>query len=130
MESGLAALLKELISKLVNALLPQELSSYLYGARLEPLVKKKGGIRPLAIGEVLKLVASKIVVSLHGTDVVEGLHLVGATPANGTLDAAVLTAQSRTAKARSSEGIYSRWIFPTLTIQLARGLPSWCTTSE
>ena len=43
--------------------------------------------------------------SLHGADVVEGLHPahVGGTPANGTSDAAVLTAQSWTAKARSSD---------------------------
>ena len=70
-----------------------------------PLVKKKGGIRPLAIGEVLKLVASKVVVSFHGANVVEGLHpaQVGVTPANGTLDAAVLTAQSWSAKDSSSE---------------------------
>ena len=69
-----------------------------------PLLKKKGGIRPLAIGEILKLVASKVVVGAHGADVVEGLHpaQVGVTPAHGTLDAAVLTAQSWAAKVRNS----------------------------
>ena len=91
----MATLVTELVVKLVNAILPQDLSVYFCGARLVPLLKKKGGIRPLAIGEILKLVASKVVVGAHGADVVEGLHpaQVGVTPAHGTLDAAVLTAQ-------------------------------------
>ena len=57
LESVLATLVTELVVKLVNAILPQDLSVYFCGARLVPLLKKKGGIRPLAIGEILKLVA-------------------------------------------------------------------------
>ncbi|KAJ9441494.1 hypothetical protein DIPPA_29707 [Diplonema papillatum] len=36
---------------------------YLFGARLVPLVKKSGGIRPIACGEILRRVAGKVLAS-------------------------------------------------------------------
>ena len=60
---GRGALLVTALSKLARAWvrgeLPQEHSPYLCGANLTPLRKKDGGVRPVAVGEVLRRLVGK-----------------------------------------------------------------------
>ncbi|KAJ9434810.1 hypothetical protein DIPPA_09381, partial [Diplonema papillatum] len=58
---------KEAVADAVWALSSGRVASaarpYLFGARLVPLVKKSGGIRPIACGEILRRVAGKVLAS-------------------------------------------------------------------
>jgi hypothetical protein len=53
--------------------LPMETSTYLAGARLIPLGKKDGGVRPIAIGELIRRVAGKILVRRYQHDASQNL---------------------------------------------------------
>eukprot|EP01127_Copromyxa_protea_P014070 TRINITY_DN386_c0_g1_i8.p1 TRINITY_DN386_c0_g1~~TRINITY_DN386_c0_g1_i8.p1 ORF type:complete len:1404 (-),score=287.75 TRINITY_DN386_c0_g1_i8:242-4453(-) len=52
------------VNRLVNGEAPSDLAPMLAGARLIPLAKKDGGIRPIAIGFTLRRVVSKVVVHM------------------------------------------------------------------
>ena len=66
---ALAAVCTTLLSKEV----PQEVRPFLFGARLIALVKKDGGLRPIACGEILRRLAGKTLCSLHKTRLREHL---------------------------------------------------------
>ena len=55
----------EALTKLVNVMaagkVPAEVSRYLCGARLHAALKKDGGIRPIAVGNILRRLTSKLV---------------------------------------------------------------------
>ena len=48
--------------------LPQEANSLLASARLIPIGKKDGGVRPIAVGEVFRRIAGKILVARYQSD--------------------------------------------------------------
>ena len=55
--------LTRLLNKMVAGKVPPEVAPYLCGARLHAAKKKKGGIRPIAVGNLLRRLASKCVAS-------------------------------------------------------------------
>jgi hypothetical protein len=61
---ALAMFTSMLISGKVNA----DISPFLGGARLVPLQKKDGGIRPIAVGCTWRRLAAKVLIRLHHTD--------------------------------------------------------------
>ena len=62
-----------MVKLLVAGLAPQEVVPHLCGATLLPCQKKNGGLRPIAIGEVLRRLTSKCLSLLSCSDAVMSL---------------------------------------------------------
>lgn len=60
---GLVRALARLTAAWVNGSLPQDHSPYLCGASLTPLRKPDGGVRPIAVGETLRRLIGKALLS-------------------------------------------------------------------
>ena len=56
---ALLAALRTWVAAAVDGVLPAEAVPYLCAARLIPLRKKDGGVRPIAVGETLRRVVAK-----------------------------------------------------------------------
>ena len=58
---GASNALTKLLNKMVAGLVPPQVAPYLCGARLHASKKRDGGIRPIAVGDLLRRLASKCV---------------------------------------------------------------------
>src|SRR6476469_6070494 len=65
--SSLLAALTALINLLMEENIPDAIRPYLFGGRLVALDKKGGGVRPIAVGVVVRRLASKLV-SAHASE--------------------------------------------------------------
>ncbi|XP_055352279.1 uncharacterized protein LOC129598413 [Paramacrobiotus metropolitanus] len=65
-ESQLCSALCKLMSFIVAGKVPEEVRPVLFGANLIALSKKDGGVRPIAVGNVLRRLAAKIVTKRCG----------------------------------------------------------------
>ncbi|XP_055341049.1 uncharacterized protein LOC129590060 [Paramacrobiotus metropolitanus] len=70
-ESPLRIALCKLVNFIVAGKLPEELRPALFGANLTALSKKDGGVRPIAVGNVLRRLAAKIVAKRCGKKAME-----------------------------------------------------------
>ena len=57
------AALARLVNLMVRGEVPEEVASFLCGARLHAALKKDGGLRPIAVGNLTRRLASKLVAS-------------------------------------------------------------------
>ena len=69
---GLLLAITEFINLLVNGICPPLVVPFMFGGRLVALTKKGGGVRPIAVGNVWRRLASKCALSL----VLEGVKLL------------------------------------------------------
>ncbi|XP_055353423.1 uncharacterized protein LOC129599259 [Paramacrobiotus metropolitanus] len=60
-QSELCLALTDLATMVFRKNLPEDVRPYFFGANLIPLLKKDGGIRPIAVGETLRRLFSKII---------------------------------------------------------------------
>ncbi|XP_055336548.1 uncharacterized protein LOC129586997 [Paramacrobiotus metropolitanus] len=60
-QSELCLALTDLATMLLRKDVPEDIRPFLFGANLIPLLKKDGGIRPIAVGDTLRSLWSKIV---------------------------------------------------------------------
>lgn len=58
--SQLLSTITSFMKVILNGKVPIDISPYFYGASLTALLKKRGGIRPIASGNVLRRIAAKI----------------------------------------------------------------------
>jgi hypothetical protein len=61
-------------AQFVSGKFPQTLAQYYASARLIPLIKKNGGIRPLAVGDTLRRLACKLALTLIKVDIPAVFH--------------------------------------------------------
>ena len=83
-----------LIQLLLSGECDAEQRPYLCGGRLVPLQKKLGGIRPLVVGELFKLLTGKVFMGLYGSMLGDALHKSQVSVRQRGMDEAVLTARS------------------------------------
>ena len=62
-----------LVVRLVQGRAPRDVAKWLCGATLFAMPKKDGGMRPIAVGEVLRRLAAKVVCAAYKDDVIDHL---------------------------------------------------------
>jgi hypothetical protein len=70
----LCVALQRFCNMAVNGLLPSNLSPFLAGAKLIPLEKPGGGIRPIAVGEVLRRLVAKVLIARFQPGIADNLR--------------------------------------------------------
>ena len=61
--------LKSFVSDFARGLFPVEIAPFYGGARLIPLAKKDGGVRPMAVGEVFRRLVGKVLLPIFKEDI-------------------------------------------------------------
>jgi hypothetical protein len=94
MKGRLLTSLTRITQRLVSGQCPTDIRKYLCGGRIVPLKKPDGGVRPIVVGELLKLVASLVHVNLFDAEFYDVFRNSQVAMLSRGLDAAVTTAKS------------------------------------